>query len=1559
MHTHPPFFAKSQPAWDMAVLNLDAIIEACPELAKATRIHFWSGDEPECPLLKASDIPAGAHWITAHPHGPGTKGVPILVQETKKGSGTFHVIGGAGGKLNYLKLTGVKSPEHYAAEAGDRAKSRREEAKAQAAKDKELGIDGDKKAARAALSADRAKHEQEFVRHVADAMGWDQSHLDFDEDAHAGLSDAAREKARGKHARDLLKRAKEAVTLQRKRLLVDADARRQAFTGEMPLHVDDATVLSVADLNPVKPNNGMGFDPAYKERAEAAGLTKDAAAAEAAGVLDVGVEDPPEVLEAKKAAKVEKAKERADVAAKLAEELASVNADAPNLPARIVDVQQAVALLKADKKLKMIQAAARGQSHLLERSVEPKALPLAVSETSAADIEAEVVDKLRTAQTVGFLEAVKENGAEQLEHHVAAGAFNAINSLSQIAGGTSMMDRSVVDVLGPQAAAVVLARRLRTSLGDARADEIAEGLGNFHLSHSDAVSQETLAHVAELHEQAAQLEIDANGTADDLLLKSELNKKRVDALGDAQKALGRALGEMEGNAALVFALGDKVRDKVQVSLGKTAPAQAIAQLRAIGLQEGDYLMEKSAAGSFVTINADGMDRLASTADGENAARVQRNLAIMNGAEDEADWLPEGFANRADLALDLQPGVAPSLAQPFSPGADLSASLKDYIGARTADGDSAGDILSDIQSAAFFEKVGPSRAAEYRAALDAVAPNKNASGKQMQRAEELEPAFNQYADDHVAAKYGGTRSTLNRQTFEADEVAQDALHRALSAEPAGVAAYKPIGDMTDGDRRALREHFYKHIAKESPEHASLRAALDKHLDDEPTKTETDMFGEEAVNPNWTAWNAAKTELQDKVKASGLGWPDYAKTMRGHENAYAALQDIVRSKVSSEFATHYNRLNPAKPIKTGKTVIRGNLNHLDAVDPEARQARMAAERQLIDSLRERVNGRYTSGSVAGKLEAAKEQKAAFEQAQMGFFSADELAPPDDGKPAPLGADERHTIGHAAEAKIAAMMGKVGANFVPGQPVKLFHASMSGPDGVKRQRAIKMMLANKRVVYGLGVGSGKTGIGLGSFAHLHSTGKVKKGIFAVPSIVQGQFGSEALRFLKPGQFNFHCQPGASFEERLAAYKDPSTHFAVVTHQSLRDDILKIAGMHHGGTPEQVAEKMAGMGQKERAAFVKDAFAAHGIHFDFAMADEGHGLLNREGKDNSRMSNAVQAVTDNAEYYAHASGDPVKNDASEAFDLLAKMDAGRYNDRAAFMRKYGADTVYAKEGLRREMARHAYTASLSPDVNVTRHEVVSDLSPAQKASLDALDRHVAAARIAKLQGGVDVNALRALSPRSFEGVDPGEHEAVAKQLTKALGVIHESAVKRVISAHPEAAKLKDLEATADKHRGKPGVVFARSLDAVNQIKERLERAGHSVMLITGADSSKDKSAKIKAFNPDAGERKADIVICSDAGAVGANLQNGSWLAQYDVPDTAMVHAQRAGRINRIGQRSDIDLYDLRSNHQSERRATDRLARKYALREVVTSPLDGLDDTGLASFLHHQQQEEAQASMF
>jgi superfamily II DNA/RNA helicase len=136
--------------------------------------------------------------------------------------------------------------------------------------------------------------------------------------------------------------------------------------------------------------------------------------------------------------------------------------------------------------------------------------------------------------------------------------------------------------------------------------------------------------------------------------------------------------------------------------------------------------------------------------------------------------------------------------------------------------------------------------------------------------------------------------------------------------------------------------------------------------------------------------------------------------------------------------------------------------------------------------------------------------------------------------------------------------------------------------------------------------------------------------------------------------------------------------------------------------------------------------------------------------------------------------------------------------------------------------------------------------------------------------------------------------------------------------------------------------LDRVDEISKRLTAEGHRVVTLSGADSSKEKDQKKADYQ--AG--KYDVMIASDAGAVGANLQAGKWLVQFDTPMTAMLHAQRNGRIHRMGQTEDVELIDLVANHPAERRNRDRLSKKYALRSVMTSPQDGLDEQGLSGYL-------------
>ena len=1511
-------------------------------------------------LILAKSIPASARWITVHPNGEGSKGTPVLVQETQHGSGVFHVVGGAGGKLNYMKLRGIKPESDYKKDLAERSAQRRQIDKQQRARDKELGLSESKAQARQKVQQQEKDARKQFVAAVGQALGWKPEETGFDEAAHASLSDEARAAVREKHESALFERAKAAVEQSKQVLVTKAQERPEAGLGGVALDETAPDKLDVSDIAPVAPEgSGLGFAPKFAEEAKKSGLTDEERKQEAeAARLRANPDAKPR--------EPKPATGRKEVAERVAQELATVREEAPTpSPAvkdAVIEAAQAAEVLKAAKALKATQRQAKQAKKEIDKATaEPKAynITYTIDDAAGRQAEADVADSVRTARTRAFLSQVQELAGDDPEksigRHLGVGAYNAINAAALAITGDSLVDRLVVDVLGVEGAANVLARRLHSAFPD-RVEELTGALQDYHVDHYMKASEEAISEARDLVDTAKEIQLGAAHDGLDLAAMIEINRRRGDALGEAKRVLGTTLGEMEANAALGVAM-QAPKASVEVPLNDMSTEDAITRARAIGLKRGDYTVDTVAGKRVLTVNAEGLDRLSKPVDRASLEQVKRNLEIISGTHDEPNWLPLGFARRDDLDNPPAPGAAPQLAEPFKPGPDLQQSLRDYIGGRMADGDAPGDIVADIQSQAFFEQAGDSDA--YRAALDAVAPLKSDDGK-MVRPEDHQGRFEGYADDFVGRRYGGEVSPLHRQNFEQGHAAQDALHRALAEHPSGVAAFKPIGELTPQDQRALRDHFYKHLGREDEHGAALRQQLEDLDASPPERETTDMFGETTENPEWTDWKQRRDGLAEEVNKSSFTWPKYVEAMHGTAKAYEAMQDLIRSNVAQTFQKHYNTLNPGKPLKLGKTVVRNNLNHLDAVDPDAREERAARERSLVDSLRERSAGRYAEGAVSDKLDAAREQRDAFEQSQMGFFASEDLFGDDPGakEPAPLAADERYTLGHAAERSLAGLMPVVGENFKPGAPVKLFNPSMSGQFAAQ-QRAIKYLDANKRMAAALGVGSGKTSITLGGFSHLHGQGKIKKGIFAVPSIVQGQFHAEALRFLEPGKFKWHAQPGASREERIAAYKDPGIHFSVVTHASLRDDMIHL-GAKHAGIPEaEMADKVRAMSRSERKDWMRKTCDAEGINWDYMAVDEGHDLLNRAGKEDSILANVADSISDNAAYYINASGDPVKNDVSEAFDLLSKMEPARYTDRAAFMRRYGVDTAASKEALRREMARYVFPHKIEPKVRADKQERHIKLSDGQQQALKALDMALGKARLARMRGKVDVDAVKAISPDSFADVPDDQHEALARNLMDSVGILKETAQRKIIDDHPQSAKLDDVSAYAAERKGKPGVVFAHSRAAVEHITKRLQAEGHRVVTITGSDSAKEKDAKRLKFRPEQGEAEADILVLSDAGAVGLNAQRGQWMYQYDSPATAKTHAQRNGRIHRMGQVNDVELADAIADHPSERRARDRLKRKYELRDIMTSPLEGLDDTGLAFFLKRRQAEKEQGGLF
>ena len=107
------------------------------------------------------------------------------------------------------------------------------------------------------------------------------------------------------------------------------------------------------------------------------------------------------------------------------------------------------------------------------------------------------------------------------------------------------------------------------------------------------------------------------------------------------------------------------------------------------------------------------------------------------------------------------------------------------------------------------------------------------------------------------------------------------------------------------------------------------------------------------------------------------------------------------------------------------------------------------------------------------------------------------------------------------------------------------------------------------------------------------------------------------------------------------------------------------------------------------------------------------------------------------------------------------------------------------------------------------------------------------------------------------------------------------------------------------------------------------------------EKSKRIKEF-----QTNAQILISTDTGAEGLNFQFCSNLINYDLPWNPMAVEQRIGRLDRIGQKKNIKVFNLATKDTMEEHVVDLIINKMCCIGLVMGELPiilfnmGLDAT-------------------
>ena len=312
--------------------------------------------------------------------------------------------------------------------------------------------------------------------------------------------------------------------------------------------------------------------------------------------------------------------------------------------------------------------------------------------------------------------------------------------------------------------------------------------------------------------------------------------------------------------------------------------------------------------------------------------------------------------------------------------------------------------------------------------------------------------------------------------------------------------------------------------------------------------------------------------------------------------------------------------------------------------------------------------------------------------------------------------------------------------------------------------------------------------------------------------------------------------------------------------------------------------------------------------------------------------------------------------------LPAGQKHLLILLVRKVLASSPYALAGTLEIMLarlikmREQAKASLNPVELILTSEELDD---------DLLDELLEDEEDTLIEAGNDPNEPD--EPLPDQALDLAKLDAEIEELQDYIRWANSIGVDSKTAALVKAINI-GFEKMAEMGANRKAVIFTESKRSQAFLKQQLEANGHRVVTFNGTNaddasgqiyadwlkknatngrSSGSKQVDLRSALIDRFRDEADILIATEAGAEGINLQFCSLVINYDLPWNPQRIEQRIGRCHRYGQKHDVVVINfLNESNEADCRVFELLDQKFNLfsgvfgasDEVLGSIESGLD---------------------
>jgi len=359
----------------------------------------------------------------------------------------------------------------------------------------------------------------------------------------------------------------------------------------------------------------------------------------------------------------------------------------------------------------------------------------------------------------------------------------------------------------------------------------------------------------------------------------------------------------------------------------------------------------------------------------------------------------------------------------------------------------------------------------------------------------------------------------------------------------------------------------------------------------------------------------------------------------------------------------------------------------------------------------------------------------------------------------------------------------------------------------------------------------------------------------------------------------------------------------------------------------------------------------FQMLVLDEAHKLRNLYGVESppqvaKKFRAALQARR--FRFVLMLTATPIQNRLWDIYSLVDLLTVARghqnpFGSEGQFVRRFVED---AREGARklkpeaRDDFRSIVYGYMSRvrrgDAKLTFPDRVVQLHNVKPTNQELELIQIIAKPIQKLNKLVQISILQALvsSPEALKAqlINMARKGSVPEDLAYT--------VKSHVDRMPRSSKLESLSKLIEQLRKKNpsswrAVIFTTRRETQTTIQLYLESLGLKVGTINGDTASRNHET-IKSFWSDPPENQ--VIVSTEAGSEGVNLQIANVLVNYDLPWNPMVVEQRIGRIQRLNSKfAHVNIFNMVLTGTFEEYIVGRLMEKLQMAAHAIGDIEAL----------------------